>query len=312
MLWPATALRACTQAPDTALLQEVQPPRRKTIIFIRHGESDWNEIFNKNKLLLLPRLVWGVVRELLYIPTSHSVFIDSPLSKHGIGQAASLRSFLSNYSANRDKQRANGGGAPEDEETRRLDTLVATMNGEPNGMPSVVVTSNLRRAIDTGCVALWNRIRKTKEKIILLESLQEMSRNVDTNALAGAHEYPETSVVQKALGPSFSPAAFLDAGQNKGNKVCVCACVRACVRACVCVRVRVCPCVCLRACACATCNTHHTRTLIDNNNYYNHSHTRENRECSPRPFRAWSSLTVGAPPRRSPPSSSAPATPSGS
>merc|ERR1719162_1846543 len=37
----------------------------KIIIFVRHGESDWNYIFNKNKLLLLPRLImgaiWGVV-----------------------------------------------------------------------------------------------------------------------------------------------------------------------------------------------------------------------------------------------------------
>lgn len=161
------------KAPDTVLLKGLSPPVRKTVIFIRHGESDWNEIFNKNKLLLLPRLIWGIVREVLYLPTSHSVFIDSPLSKEGIGQAIGLRSMLR-------KHKASGGG-----KNQRLDKLVATMNSEPEGMSSLLVSSNLRRAINTGCIAMWTRLMKTKERIILLDSLQEMSRNVDTNALAG-------------------------------------------------------------------------------------------------------------------------------
>lgn len=163
------------KAPDSGKLTE-EETNRKTIIFIRHGESDWNEIFNKSKLLLLPRLIFGVMREILYIPTSHSVFIDSPLSKEGIGQAVTLRSFLGRY---KDKEESK------QQENSRLTTLVHTLNNEPGGMNSVMVTSNLRRAINTGCICMWNRIRKTNEKIILLESLQEMSRNVDTNALAG-------------------------------------------------------------------------------------------------------------------------------
>lgn len=200
------------QAPDSGALTDEEPVR-KTVIFIRHGESDWNEIFNKNKLLLLPRLVWGIIRETLYIPTSHSVFIDSPLSKEGIGQAITLRTFLTNYSKHADAAAATG--EPRNE---RLDLLVSTLNGEADGEPSVLVSSNLRRAINTGCIAMWNRLRKTNEKILLLDSLQEMSRNVDTNALAGPKEYPEMSVVSKTLGRSFSPAATLDPSENAGNK----------------------------------------------------------------------------------------------
>eukprot|EP00750_Incisomonas_marina_P022239 INCI4956.1.p1 GENE.INCI4956.1~~INCI4956.1.p1 ORF type:complete len:396 (-),score=68.95 INCI4956.1:521-1708(-) len=217
--WLYNEKKGMSKAPDTATLVEAEPPSRKTIIFIRHGESDWNEIFNKNKLLLLPRLVWGIVRETLFLPTSHSVFIDSPLSKEGIGQAITLRTFLTNYSKKREADRAGASaGVEEDPEVRRMDRLVATLNGEPNGDPSLLVTSNLRRAINTGCVAMWNRLRNTKERIILLDSLQEMSRNVDTNALAGPGEYPEMSVVQRTLGRSFSPAATLDASQSTGNK----------------------------------------------------------------------------------------------
>ena len=202
-----------TQAPDAGQLQDVSPTR-KTVVFVRHGESDWNEIFNKSKLLLLPRLLYGVFRELLYIPTSHSIFIDSPLSKEGIGQALTLQNFLTNYTPST----ANSDASARASAPTYMDTLVATMKGEPNGLESVLVASNLRRAINTACVSFWGRLQKTKERITLLDSLQEMSRNVDTNALAGPNEYPEMSVVQKALGPSFSAAATLDASQNRGNK----------------------------------------------------------------------------------------------
>ena len=42
--------------PDSDCLKDATNKRTKKIIFIRHGESGWNEIFNKSKLLLLPRL----------------------------------------------------------------------------------------------------------------------------------------------------------------------------------------------------------------------------------------------------------------
>ena len=40
----------------------------KEIIFIRHGESQWNEIFNRGKLFLLPRLLINIIVEMFSLP----------------------------------------------------------------------------------------------------------------------------------------------------------------------------------------------------------------------------------------------------
>ena len=61
----------------------------KTIVFIRHGESDWNEMFNKGfwPIGFTYRVLRGVIRELLFFATTDSVFYDSPLSQEGVDQA---------------------------------------------------------------------------------------------------------------------------------------------------------------------------------------------------------------------------------
>ena len=52
------------KAPDALIFSKsTKNIIMKQIIFICHGESDWNEIFNKEKLLLLPRLFFGILRE---------------------------------------------------------------------------------------------------------------------------------------------------------------------------------------------------------------------------------------------------------
>ena len=48
------------------------------------------------------------------------------------------------------------------------------------GGKSVVVTSNLQRAIETAAIALWGRLQRTGEQVHVLSDLQEVSRNVDT------------------------------------------------------------------------------------------------------------------------------------
>ena len=75
--------RGMSKAPDTSklVMGNNKTRRYKTIVFIRHGESDWNEIFNKSKLLLFTRLIRGLFREAMLFMSDHSVFIDSPLSK---------------------------------------------------------------------------------------------------------------------------------------------------------------------------------------------------------------------------------------
>ncbi|CAN0440510.1 unnamed protein product, partial [Laminaria digitata] len=60
---------------------------RKRVIFLRHGESEWNEVFNRGfGPMFLVRLVKAFVREVMMLSTRDSVFFDSPLSNTGIQQ----------------------------------------------------------------------------------------------------------------------------------------------------------------------------------------------------------------------------------
>lgn len=83
--------------PPTGVATEV---KRKKVIFVRHGESEWNMVFNKGfGPMFIVRLLGAVVREILLIPTRDSVFIDSSLSKEGLGQVQELKDFVDSSAA---------------------------------------------------------------------------------------------------------------------------------------------------------------------------------------------------------------------
>eukprot|EP00954_Amorphochlora_amoebiformis_P028099 1390068-Amorphochlora_amoeboformis.AAC.1 len=74
---------------------------KKTVIFIRHGESKWNEIFNDGKAItrffkptFFIRLFSGMFWETMDAVSGDSVFLDSPLSMEGVEQAVGLADFL--------------------------------------------------------------------------------------------------------------------------------------------------------------------------------------------------------------------------
>jgi len=68
---------------------------RKKIVFIRHGESEWNAVFNKGSKLLLPvRFFRALIKEFMMIFEEDSLFFDSPLSKVGLQQAWELCIFF--------------------------------------------------------------------------------------------------------------------------------------------------------------------------------------------------------------------------
>lgn len=134
----------------------------------------------------------------------NSLFIDSPLSSEGINQAKKLQRFINDYD-----------GTPQT--PKEIDEIMKVLQGD-SGLDSVLITSPLRRAIATGCVGLYPRMKRSGEKIIMHTSLQEMSRNVDTMALAEQKQLPECAVVGRALGDSFKAKACLDVTQYKGNK----------------------------------------------------------------------------------------------
>ncbi|KAJ8905912.1 hypothetical protein NDN08_002414 [Rhodosorus marinus] len=166
---------------------------RKKIVFCRHGESEWNLVFNKGfGPSFLLRLINAMIREIMLIPTRDSIFIDSSLSDEGLTQVAELRKFVSSPNA-------------------------PVFLREPNS--STLVTSNLRRAIETGSIAFQNRIGKSDEQMRLFSSLQEMSRNVDASALAEAGKIPDLTVVLANIdSKAFDPVKVYDATGNHGNK----------------------------------------------------------------------------------------------
>ena len=82
MKWPPT--------PDVATFIQAaasrrETPLRKRLILIRHGESTWNDTFNRslNPIKFIPRLIYALMMELSLFVTGQcdSWFYDSPLSE---------------------------------------------------------------------------------------------------------------------------------------------------------------------------------------------------------------------------------------
>lgn len=176
--------------------------RTKQIIFVRHGESLWNSTFNKGDRNLgafilgyVPFLIYSFSMEWYFFITGHSQeswFFDSPLSNKGINQARELRDFLDDVASG--KQKAS-------EEERKL---VNVMLGNTQESESVLISSNLRRAITTCAVAFQRRLEKkiANDDIIIVSDLQEASFNPDSLCITPANE----SVV-----PSFADTSVKEA-----------------------------------------------------------------------------------------------------
>jgi len=72
-----------------------------------------------------------------------------------------------------------------------LDQMIDSSNN------SIVVTSNLRRAISTAVIALWDRFGANKECVHILPCLQELGMNVDTHTPVLETQVPEVSNFEK-------------------------------------------------------------------------------------------------------------------
>lgn len=148
-----------------------------------------------------------------------SLFLDSPLSSKGIQQAWDLLTFLASQ-----PEGCQGHRSPE-RPCIELDVpdIVSIVRGDVG--ESVVVSSILRRAISTGVLCLSTRLLKTKssDKVQLMTSLQEISRNVDTLSLTSARAYPqvprnESSMRQMSELMRCFYRTRLSIMHNKGNK----------------------------------------------------------------------------------------------
>lgn len=182
------------RAPDAAELEPSGVSREVRLIFVRHGESVWNLVFNRG---FAPSFLWRLLTTALYeaylVPLDDSAFLDSPLSDLGLQQCEQLHSFLSKRCM---------------EERARADFEALTTPGA-----SLLVTSQLRRCISTLAIALHERLQNSKEPIHLHSSCQEISRNFDTQSLAPAGRAPTVGGTRKLEAP-----LNLDGAANAGNK----------------------------------------------------------------------------------------------
>jgi hypothetical protein len=184
----------------------------KTIIFVRHGESTWNDTFNRGDrskisflLNFLPNLIKSIFYETYFLITgqeNESWFFDSPLSEKGLKQAKGIADFLQDVSL--------------DYVTPKEAEFIQIMKGVK---PSVLVSSNLRRAISTMALAFLPRLEKNRqrEKVIILPQLQEMSRNPDALCITPAHKNNRPSWTDpNELTPIFTNQ--IDTTFHTGNK----------------------------------------------------------------------------------------------
>lgn len=187
---------------------------KKTVIFVRHGESAWNETFNKGDrsvvnfvLYFIPNLVKAIGTEWYFWcagQANESWFFDSPLSEKGRKQAESIRNFLKTDLSYVTPKEAE---------------LIRLLLGDKQGPTTQMVCSNLRRAIATVAIGFQDRFAKNYEKdqILILPALQEISRNPDALTITPA----KGQVVPAWTDPKILADIYktnVDTSLHTGNK----------------------------------------------------------------------------------------------
>lgn len=189
---------------------------RKTIYLVRHGESTWNDTFNKGShrsplvfaVGFIPGLIKALLFELYLILSGKldSWFYDSPASNLGLNQVKDLYGFMKN------------GKAPND----AMAEHVAILKAGPEAPPSKMLCSSLRRAVSTMAGGFKDRLaRRPQEKILIVPALQEISRNPDTLSITPAHTPIQASWIDKTSKLANFQSIYmnqLDMSLHAGNK----------------------------------------------------------------------------------------------
>lgn len=195
--------------------------KRMKIVFIRHGESQWNSVFNKGWKIFLPfRLVRALIKEAFMLFQRDSLFYDSPLNDQGMQQGWDLLAFL----ASQPPGCREPGTCHKPVEQLQVEDIVSIIMGDAGD--SLLASSILRRAVSTALLALSPRLLKStfaKDRVHLMTALQEISRNVDTLSITRARTVPKVPVDEakmKNMGDLMSHwyKTRLDHRQNAGNK----------------------------------------------------------------------------------------------
>lgn len=164
------------------------------VIFIRHGESAWNQIFNVPPKIFAPiRLIIALIRECFIFMSYDSLFFDSPLNMEGLKQAQEVEAEI--------------------QKLKEQDKFMLHKQ-------ALYVTSNLRRAMTTLFLSFRKHFMATDAKIYMLSELQEISRNVDTQALAAAKtQHPVPDKLLQSFDPDVATMmGELDLTYYEGGK----------------------------------------------------------------------------------------------
>lgn len=192
---------------------------RKTIYFVRHGESTWNDTFNKgshrsqNVFIagFIPGLIKAFLFELYLILSGKldSWFYDSPTSNLGLNQVEDLSQFFKSTNTT-------------DSNNDMVAQHVSVLTASTDAPPSKMLCSSLRRAVTTLAGGFKDRlIRRPQEKILIIPSLQEVSRNPDTLSITPAHMPIQASWIDKMSTKCDFQSTFtnqVDMSLHLGNK----------------------------------------------------------------------------------------------
>jgi len=195
---------------------------KKTIVFVRHGESTWNDTFNKgthrSALVFVLGFIPGLIKSFLYelyLVLSGKVdswFYDSPLSHLGLSQVDELGQFLSK----------KPGTAGAKKMTATEAKYVSILRGDPGATESKLLCSSLRRALSTVAAGFRERLaRRPDDKILVVPSLQEISRNPDTLSITPAYKQVAASWIDQSSDLCDFQGIFTkqtDMSLHRGNK----------------------------------------------------------------------------------------------
>jgi len=209
--------KKCRKPDDRA--PDFEKGKRMKIVFIRHGESEWNAVFNVGYKVFLPfRLVRALIAEMAMLFREDSLFFDSPLNKVGIQQAWDLLTFLSSHPAGCTAE------GSEKKPCAELDIpdLVSIIRGDVGD--SMICASILKRAISTGHMCLAARLlQRPDDKVHIMTALQELGRNVDSLSITPTEGIPVVPSAEGAM-PKMGDLMThfyrmrVKPNLNKGNK----------------------------------------------------------------------------------------------
>ena len=148
----------------------------KRLIFIRHGESLWNEVFNRgfHPIKFPLRLVKALLRESTMAFKNDSLFFDSPLNFEGVEQAKNLRRYLAN---------------PEAYPEYPYSSDVQALRGDANARSAVLVSSILRRATQTIVIVRHRAAAALESRLAAPSSLTTQNPCVWPHAgVVGSHQ----------------------------------------------------------------------------------------------------------------------------